>query len=72
MTQETTITPQENGPYHVRGPYRIVLSDGTEIDAGDETWLCRCGDSKTKPFCDGTHSRKGFICDNNEMKAIGS
>jgi CDGSH-type Zn-finger protein len=45
-----------------------VLSDGTEMEGGGETWLCRCGLSKTKPFCDSTH--KGvFVCDNAEMVA---
>lgn len=68
MTDETIITPQENGPYHVHGAFRVVLSDGTELEAEGETWLCRCGGSSTKPFCDGTHSRKGFVCDNAEMR----
>ncbi len=71
MSDETIITPKENGPYYVKGPYRVVLSDGTELDAGDETWLCRCGHSSRKPFCDGTHSKSGFICDNTHMKAVG-
>jgi CDGSH-type Zn-finger protein len=65
---ETIIIPQEHGPYHVKGDFRIVLSDGTELEGGGETWLCRCGLSKTKPFCDSTH--KGvFVCDNAEMVA---
>lgn len=68
---DVTITPTENGPYRVRGDFRIVLSDGTQLDAGGEAWLCRCGDSSTKPFCDGTHSRSGFVCDNAEMTPEG-
>jgi CDGSH-type Zn-finger protein len=65
---ETIITPQENGPYHVKGDFRLVLSDGTELDVeGGETWLCRCGLSSTKPFCDSTHRKSGFRCDNAEM-----
>lgn len=69
MADETTITPRENGPYHVKGAFRIVLTDGTELEVEDQAWLCRCGDSGTKPFCDGTHSESGFLCDNAEMKA---
>ncbi len=66
MADDVVITPQENGPYHVRGNFKIVLSSGKTLDAEGETWLCRCGKSTTKPFCDGTHS-SGFHCDNAEM-----
>ncbi|MDX1660528.1 MAG: CDGSH iron-sulfur domain-containing protein [Gemmatimonadota bacterium] len=69
MTEETIITPKENGPFHVKGSFRVVLSDGTELDVDEQAWLCRCGDSSKKPFCDGTHSKSGFVCDNAEMKA---
>ena len=64
---ETIIIPQENGPYHVKGEFRIVLSDGNELEGEGETWLCRCGLSQTKPFCDSTHRKGGFTCDNAEM-----
>lgn len=64
---EPTVIPQENGPYHVTGDVRIVLSDGTEIVSG-ETWLCRCGRSATKPLCDGSHGKVGFASDNAEMR----
>ncbi|CAN5278252.1 hypothetical protein BH18GEM1_BH18GEM1_11170 [soil metagenome] len=68
---EVVITPQESGPYHVRGNFKIVLSDGKTLDADGETWLCRCGNSTMKPFCDGTHSKSGFHCDNAEMTPKG-
>lgn len=68
MADETIIVPKENGPYHVKGSFKVVLSDGTELDVEDQAWLCRCGDSGTKPFCDGTHSKAGFVCDNAEMR----
>lgn len=68
MADETIIVPKENGPYHVKGSFKVVLSDGTELDVEDQAWLCRCGDSGTKPFCDGTHSKSGFVCDNAEMR----
>ncbi len=65
---ETIIIPQEHGPYHIKGDFRLVLSDGTELDVeGGETWLCRCGLSSMKPFCDSTHRKSGFRCDNAEM-----
>jgi CDGSH-type Zn-finger protein len=56
-----TITPYRDGPLIVRGHFRLVDQDGTEIDPGRETIaLCRCGKSGIKPFCDGTHKRSGF------------
>lgn len=52
----------EDGPYMVQGP--IALSDhaGNPVDVpeGDAVFLCRCGASTTKPFCDGTHTKIGF------------
>jgi CDGSH-type Zn-finger protein len=54
---ETSITPYRNGPLLVRGPFRLVDQDGNEIDSGRETVaLCRCGKSRMRPFCDGTHT----------------
>ena len=56
-----TITPQNDGPYHIQGTFRLVTEGGRTITVeGDETWLCRCGASANKPFCDGTHTRIGF------------
>jgi CDGSH-type Zn-finger protein len=56
-----TITPYRDGPLIVRGDFRLVDSDGVEIDPGRKTIaLCRCGKSGIKPFCDGAHKRSGF------------
>ena len=60
---EVVIKARENGPYKVTGPVTVVDVDGNEYDLsgkGEAVALCRCGGSKTKPFCDGTHSRIGF------------
>jgi len=58
---DVTITPQNDGPYHVQGPFKIVTEGGRTIPVdGNETWLCRCGQSANKPFCDGTHRKVGF------------
>ena len=46
---------RENGPYAVRGALRL---DG--VDAGYRATLCRCGASKNKPFCDGSHHEIDF------------
>jgi CDGSH-type Zn-finger protein len=54
---EATITPYRDGPLLVRGPFRILDQDGNEIDPGREgtVALCRCGKSRLRPFCDGSH-----------------
>ncbi len=53
---EVVITPYRDGPLLVRGPVRLTDQDGREIEVDRETIaLCRCGKSRLKPFCDGTH-----------------
>ena len=58
MTVEIKV--RKDGPYRVTGEIRLVDADGNAIDtapyAKDGTIvLCRCGQSKTKPFCDKSH-----------------
>jgi CDGSH-type Zn-finger protein len=53
---EVTITPYRDGPLLVRGPFRLQDQDGNEIPAERTTIaLCRCGKSRIRPFCDGSH-----------------
>ncbi len=68
----------ENGPIKVSGPVKIVSRRGIrnargagiawehvgEVPHNEETWLCRCGESANKPFCDGSH-RQGFVADDS-------
>ena len=50
------ITPYRDGPLLVRGPFSLTDQDGNDIPVGRETIaLCRCGKSRIRPFCDGTH-----------------
>jgi CDGSH-type Zn-finger protein len=61
MDDEALITPYADGPYIVRGNFRIADQDGNPIDPGRRTIaLCRCGRSQIRPFCDGTHKLIGF------------
>jgi CDGSH-type Zn-finger protein/uncharacterized Fe-S cluster protein YjdI len=54
------VTPTKDGPLHVEGPVEIDGQiDGSSVRKYD-AWLCRCGGSQNKPFCDGTHARIGF------------
>ena len=57
-----TITPTDNGPYLIEGPARVADADGNEYALTEQTtiFLCRCGGSATKPFCDGTHETLKF------------
>ena len=55
-SDEVVITPYRDGPLLVRGPVRMTDQDGRPIELGRETIaLCRCGKSRMRPFCDGTH-----------------
>lgn len=58
-----SITPLKDGPLEVKGAVRVNASDGTEIKEADTVYLCRCGASNKKPFCDGTHKKIGFVSD---------
>jgi nitrite reductase/ring-hydroxylating ferredoxin subunit len=61
---EVKITPINNGPYHIEGSFTIVTQGGRVIQRVEgEAWLCRCGQSSHKPFCDGTHRRVHFQSD---------
>lgn len=55
-----TVTATKNGPLKVEGSLEIVSGTGTTLAKTTKTWLCRCGHSSNKPFCDGTHTKVGF------------
>jgi CDGSH-type Zn-finger protein len=49
-----------NGPLEVSGSFRLVNSEGKIIRTEGTAYLCRCGGSANKPYCDDTHKRNGF------------
>ncbi len=53
----------KDGPNLVRGPLKFVDAGGKETVIDKSAALCRCGQSKNKPFCDGTHAKIGFKAD---------
>jgi CDGSH-type Zn-finger protein len=66
MMAQVKITVRPNGPYRVEareGTIELVDAAGNNFDlAGKPAFsLCRCGGSLNKPFCDGQHSKIGFI-----------
>ena len=60
-TNSLSIAPQVNGPLKVSGALEIVSGTGHTINRTQTTFLCRCGGSANKPYCDGTHKKNGFI-----------
>ena len=51
----------ENGPIRVEGKgFRLQVGAREEALERPRVFLCRCGGSANKPFCDGTHRRLGF------------
>jgi CDGSH-type Zn-finger protein len=54
-----TEDPQKrvSGPIWVRGGIPIVSASGITYEVRNRVTLCRCGKSKNKPFCDGSHIR---------------
>ena len=63
-----TIAPVKDGPLKVMGLSRFSNSRGDPIATKKIFFLCRCGASKTKPFCDGTHSSIGFSDDQSSER----
>lgn len=54
---------RDNGPLLVEGPVELLDAEGKAfpLDASKPAFaLCRCGQSKNKPFCDGSHKSCGF------------
>lgn len=49
------VTVTKDGPYSVTGSIELVDQPQGEGASTEHYTLCRCGGSKNKPFCDGTH-----------------
>lgn len=54
---KTKLTINSNGSVKVEGEFEIVDKEGNVYGLGgrDVVSICRCGQSKNKPFCDGSH-----------------
>jgi CDGSH-type Zn-finger protein len=61
---QVTIRPLKDGPYQVSGTPGLTDPQGVNYPLSeDPIYLCRCGRSASKPFCDGTHKKVGFQAD---------
>jgi CDGSH-type Zn-finger protein len=64
MPEPLVIRCRENGPYVIKGEVKVVDHNGNEFvppPGKDTVALCRCGASKNRPFCDGSHRDCGFL-----------
>ena len=58
VSTEVLIT--KNGPIMVSGKFELIDSDGKKVQSRNKAFLCRCGNSSNKPFCDSTHKIINF------------
>ena len=69
---QVTIRALKNGPYEVSGRPAVVDFENAAYATEDDTiYLCRCGRSATKPFCDGTHKKVGFQAEESVRTTSG-
>ena len=57
------VVPLANGPLRIAGNLELVSGTGRTLNKVTETYLCRCGQSKNKPYCDGAHVAAGFVAE---------
>ena len=63
MSEKITMRVKPNGSIRVTGTVDFVDADGNVLDTKSDFSLCRCGHSKEKPFCDGSHKAAEFVAD---------
>jgi CDGSH-type Zn-finger protein len=52
-----------NGSIRVTGTVDFVDAEGNVVESKTDFSLCRCGHSKEKPYCDGSHREAGFTAE---------
>lgn len=62
---EPAVFVAPNGPYVVSGAPKLEDTERAEGASTEHFTMCRCGGSKNKPFCDGTHWHIGFTDESN-------
>lgn len=67
----------KNGPIKLSAegePFPVIsMENGKSIESEGPAFLCRCGASENKPYCDGSHEKVGYTeenrCQNDALKA---
>ena len=60
MSENVKMRVKANGSIRVTGTVDFVDEDGNVVETKTDFSLCRCGHSKEKPYCDGSHKAAGF------------
>jgi len=63
MSDKPKMQFKKNGSIRVTGTVDFVDDEGNVIVSKSDFSLCRCGHSKEKPFCDGSHRESGFVAE---------
>ena len=63
MSDKTKMQFKKNGSIRVTGTVVFVDAEGNVVESKTDFSLCRCGHSKEKPFCDGSHREAGFVAE---------
>ncbi len=65
MNQPISLTVLDNGPLKISGEDLTLhyCGEPVAVEAGKDVYVCRCGESQNPPFCDGSHSRTGFVAE---------
>lgn len=62
-SEPVSVKIMKDGPIVVEGDFRVIGSDDKELRTAIMTSFCRCGSSRSMPYCDGTHRKTGFTDD---------
>lgn len=57
---EKVVRVLPDGPYEVGAGVGLAVEPGSRLSGEEPYYLCRCGASENKPFCDGSHRKVGF------------
>lgn len=65
LEQEPAIKVAKDGPLEIVGYIELIDDMGSKPESKEHYTLCRCGESKNKPFCDGRHKKVDFKDEEN-------